>query len=206
MTATAQIALFPLKVVIFPGGRLDLQIFEQRYLDLVSASLRESRGFGICLLREGEEVLTAGASQTVHRSGTLVEIQDWDQLDNGLLGIKVEGQRKFRVEDCWLAESGVLQATVSYVDWDDVRAPPVPVEEEHEGLAELLQNLANHPMVRQLGLQIDYQNLRSLGWRLGELLPIAAEQRQELLEMDSPEARIEAIQALVAGLANAGQA
>lgn len=206
MTDTAQIALFPLKVVIFPGGSLDLQIFEQRYLDLVSASLREDRGFGICLLREGDEVLTAGAAQTVHRSGTLVEIRDWDQLDNGLLGIRVEGQRRFRVQDCWLGESGVLQATVSFVAWDDVQAAPIPVGEENEGLAELLQNLANHPMVKQQGLQIDYQNLRSVGWRLAELLPVPAEQRQELLELESAEARIEAIQELVTGLANAGQA
>ena len=49
------IPLFPLRVVMFPGSRLDLQIFEQRYLDMISRCMRTDTGFGICLLREGKE-------------------------------------------------------------------------------------------------------------------------------------------------------
>ena len=89
MSETQQIPLFPLRVVMFPGGRLDLQIFERRYIDLVSHCMRTSTGFGVCLLKEGEEVIQEGINQTIHRTGTYSNIIDWDQLENGLLGITV---------------------------------------------------------------------------------------------------------------------
>lgn len=197
-----EIPLFPLKVVVFPGTRVDLQIFERRYIDLVSHSLRSNSEFGICLLRSGEEVITEVGKQTIHRIGTSVKIVDWDQLENGLLGITVEGQSKFTVQDCWQADSGVLQAKVAFSEVDSVELEPIPVEPHYEALADLLENLASHPMVQQRGQAIDYHNLRDLGWRLGELLPIEVEDKQKLLELEDPSQRIQKIEELVANLAN----
>ena len=54
------IPLFPLQSVLFPGGRLPLRIFEQRYMDMAKVCLKESTSFGICLIAEGEEVARAG--------------------------------------------------------------------------------------------------------------------------------------------------
>ena len=48
--------LFPLNTVLFPGGRLPLRIFEQRYMDMAKACLRDGAPFGVCLIREGAEV------------------------------------------------------------------------------------------------------------------------------------------------------
>ena len=101
MTNTKKIPLFPLRVVIFPGGRLDLQIFERRYLDLISHCLKSNTGFGVCLLKSGEEVIKAAGQQTIHQTGTYSKIVDWDQLENGLLSITVEGAAKFKISDCW---------------------------------------------------------------------------------------------------------
>jgi len=51
-TPRAQLPLFPLQSVLFPGGLLALKVFEARYLDLVSACLREGTPFGVvCLLQ-----------------------------------------------------------------------------------------------------------------------------------------------------------
>lgn len=197
-----EIPLFPLKVVVFPGTRLDLQIFERRYIDLVSHCMRTGTGFGICLLRSGDEVIREVGKQTIHRVGTYVRIVDWDQLENGLLGITVAGQAKFMVEDCWQAESGVLQAKVKYSEVDDVEREPIPVDDQYSALADLLESLATHPMVQQRELKIDYDNLRDLGWRLGELLPIEVEEKQQLLEMEDPSQRIQKIEEIVAYLAN----
>jgi Lon protease-like protein len=41
------IPIFPLNLVLFPGGLLPLHIFEQRYVDMVSACLRNNTDFGI---------------------------------------------------------------------------------------------------------------------------------------------------------------
>ena len=202
MTESRQIPLFPLKLVLFPGGKLDLQIFEQRYIDLVSQCLRQDSGFGICLLKSGEEVIQAGSRQVIHRVGTFVQISDWDQLENGLLGITVEGRAKFHVQDCWQADSGVLEARVKFSAVDDVRSKPVPVSEEFSGLTDLLRSLENHPMVQQKHLDIDYDNLHELGWRLSELLPVEAGVRQALLELDDPLQRVQRIEQLVSDIAN----
>ena len=44
--------LFPLRSVLFPGGRMALRIFEQRYLDLVRSTLREQASFGVIHLHQ----------------------------------------------------------------------------------------------------------------------------------------------------------
>ena len=54
--ALIDIPLFPLSAVLFPGGLLNLRIFEQRYLDLVRDCSRNGSGFGVCLILEGREV------------------------------------------------------------------------------------------------------------------------------------------------------
>ena len=202
MTETQQIPLFPLRVVMFPRGRLNLQIFERRYIDLVTHCMRTSSGFGICLLKEGEEVIQEGTNQTIHRTGTYSNIIDWDQLENGLLGITVEGSAKFSIEDCWQSDSGVLQGNVQFNETDNVGRETIPLDDQYTALADLLQNLESHPLVEQKKLIIDYNNLWDLGWRLSELIPIEIEQKQQLLEIDDPWKRIQSIEQLVSDLAN----
>ena len=97
MSSSRTIPLFPLRIVMFPRGRAELQIFERRYIDLIRNCLKTNTGFGICLLKTGEETIREDSQQTVHRTGTYANIVDWDQLDNGLLSITAEGQNKFHI-------------------------------------------------------------------------------------------------------------
>ncbi|MBL4827474.1 MAG: LON peptidase substrate-binding domain-containing protein [Spongiibacteraceae bacterium] len=95
------IPLFPLSAVLLPHGRMPLQIFEPRYLDLVSECLKTDTGFGVVWLSQGSEVLTKPTQNSVNGTyaniGTYAKIVDWDKLSNGLLGITVEGEKKFRL-------------------------------------------------------------------------------------------------------------
>jgi uncharacterized protein len=204
MPELQEIALFPLRIVAFPGSRVDLQIFERRYIDLVTACLKSNTGFGICLLKQGDEVVISKSKQTIHRTGTLVKIADWDQLENGLLGITVEGSTKFKIEDCWQEDSGLLHAKVQLSTTDHVGGAEIPLQDAHSALADLLESLENHPLVEQKNLSINYDNLWDLGWRLSDLMPLEVEQKQELLEFDDPWQRIEKIEEIVAYLANEG--
>lgn len=204
MSNSEDIPLFPLRLVLFPGGRIDLQIFEQRYIDLVRHCLKSSTGFGVCLLKQGEEVIRPGSQQTIHRIGTYAEIVDWDQLDNGLLGITVEGRTKFSILDCYEGENNLLRAKVNFSELDSVGKEEIPLNEEFTVLAELLENLKSHPLIEQKQLTINQNNLWDLGWRLSELIPIEMGVRQQLLEIDNPWDRIERIEEIVADLANNG--
>jgi len=194
MAELEELPLFPLNSVLFPRGKLSLQIFEKRYLDLVASCLKGDSGFGVVLLKSGEEVQRPGKVQEVHDVGTLARIVDWDRLDNGLLGITVEGVRKFRIDDCRLADDGLLVGLVSFSEADSVSDLKIPVGEELSAMTELLQLLEKHPAVQEMELKIDYQNLWDLGWRLSELIPVALPTRQELLELDDPWERIRLVE------------
>ena len=52
-----EIPLFPLPLVLFPGGRLPLQIIEARYLDMLTACVRNDSGFGVVMIKEGRQIL-----------------------------------------------------------------------------------------------------------------------------------------------------
>jgi len=190
MTIAKNIPLFPLRSVLFPRGKLSLQIFEKRYIDLVSSSLRDDSGFGVILLKEGDEVLKPGKTQELHSVGTYARIIDWDQLDNGLLGVTVEGESKFTIQHHWCADSGLYMGRVLFSEIDTPDKKKIPVDEDMSGMTELLQMLEKHPAVQEMELQIDYENLWDLGWRLSELIPVAMEIKQELLELDDPWERI----------------
>ena len=80
--------IFPLNVNVLPGAFLPLQIFEPRYIDMVRDCLSKAEGFCIVLSKEGDGKNTDFPSH--HDIATYVEIVDFNQLDNGLLGITVK--------------------------------------------------------------------------------------------------------------------
>ena len=63
-----------------------------------------------------------------------------------------------------------------------------------------LRVLAKHPMIQQMALEIDYDDARSVSCRLAELLPLDAETKQRLLQMETPRDRLVEIRRLVAKL------
>ena len=194
------IPLFPLKSVLFPRGRLPLQIFEQRYINLIRHAMKTDTGFGICLLKDGDEVAKHGVRQEVHRVGTYARVVDWDQLPNGLLGVTVEGRHKFVVQECWSEQDQLLMGGVDYCGVDYVGEEPLQVAEQHEVLVGLLEQLVSHPVISQLGMTIEYDDLRQLGWRLSELIPLSLERKQALLELQDPYERIREIEKIIDGM------
>ena len=109
------IPLFPLSGVLMPHGKVPLQIYEQRYLDLVRSSLKTEEPFGIVWIRRGEEVADKGrASAELGDWGTLARIVDWDQLPNGLLGVTVQGEGRFDLYETEIQASGLVLGEVTY--------------------------------------------------------------------------------------------
>ena len=106
-------ALFPLHTVLFPGSRLPLQIFEQRYLGLISDSLKKQQGFVCVLISEGKEV---NDTPSVFSTGCYVEITDWETLANGLLGITIEARYRVRLSQPNVKDSGLLVAETEAMD------------------------------------------------------------------------------------------
>ncbi|MDW2982885.1 MAG: LON peptidase substrate-binding domain-containing protein [Rhodanobacter sp.] len=179
-----EIPLFPLASVLFPGGRLQLRIFEPRYLDLVRECTRHGTGFGVCLILQGQEV---GEPAVPAAIGTIARISDFHRDDDGLLGIIAEGGSRFRVARSRVRADGLLRGDVGV--WPDEPEQPVPVEFAllQTILERLVETMAPHWRDAPRGA---YDDASWLGFRLAELLPLDAAEQQRMLELDDPVQRL----------------
>lgn len=186
-----KLPLFPLSTVLFPGCVLDLQIFEARYLDMIARCMKQGTGFGVVCILEGEEV--GDAPQGIARVGCEALVRDFQRQDNGLLGIRVEGGRRFEVLDTELQRDQLMVAEVEWLD----ESPEQPLSEEDQDLLALLKALAEHPMVAALNMNTEVAGQQSLANQLAYLLPFTEEDKLELLLVNDPQQRLDGIQVLL---------
>jgi uncharacterized protein len=168
------IPLFPLETVLYPGGLLPLRIFEPRYIDMVSESLRDETPFGIVPIKYGREV---GSTPHFFRVGTIASIASWDQGDDGLLHIEVLGSKLFRVTNHNIRVNRLLIGDVDYLDEQSDAAIPQQFE--------YLRGLLNDVFDNNLGqTPRDARQMDSALWvahRLAEVLPLDISHKVDIL-------------------------
>ncbi|HET6555128.1 MAG TPA: LON peptidase substrate-binding domain-containing protein [Dyella sp.] len=181
---TIDVPLFPLGTVLYPGGQLPLRIFEPRYVDMVRECTRTGGSFGICLILEGTE---AGAPATPAAVGTLARIVDFHHREDGLLGIVTEGAQRFHVARTRVRSDGLVRGDVGL--WPDEAAQQVPVELAL--LPAILERLIDSmaPQWKHAPRHL-YDDASWVGFRLSELLPLQADERQYMLELTDPLRRL----------------
>ncbi|AXS84577.1 MULTISPECIES: LON peptidase substrate-binding domain-containing protein [Marinobacter] len=187
------VPLFPLNSIVLPRGRIPLQLFEPRYIDMLTRCLKEDRGFVVVLLREGGET---GPTAAFYDIGTYVRIIDFQQLENGLLGIIVEGVSKVSVVRSWQQEDGLNVGDVECL----IEEAESEVPQGFSELPSVLRALFRHPVIRDLNMDIDYGDARDVGWRLTELLPLDKQEKQKLVELQDPLERLSRLQGLLEAL------
>ena len=181
--------LFPLNTVLFPGGRLPLRIFEQRYMDMAKACLKDGTPFGVCLIVDGKEVGEPAVPADV---GTLARITSWDMPQLGVLQVLALGSQRFRIKAHRVATGGLVRGDVELLDVDQDSAIP----ENCAKCVKILQrviteqpDLFEPPLLKE-----------SSSWvssRLTELLPLPLSAKQELLELSDARGRLERLSALL---------
>ena len=186
-----KLPLFPLSTVLFPGCVLDLQVFEARYLDMIARCMKQGTGFGVVCILEGSE--TGDIEPDIAGIGCEARVSDFQKQENGLLGIRVEGGRRFEVLNTELQRDNLLVADVHWLD----EIPEQPLQEEDQDLLALLKALAEHPMVAALNMNTEVTGQQSLANQLAYLLPFAEEDKVDLLQVDDPQQRLDGIQALL---------
>lgn len=184
------LALFPLNAVLFPGGVLGLRVFEARYVDLVRDCLREDVPFGVVRITVGSEV---GEPAQHERIGCAARIEDCDSEQPGVLRIRTLGLERFEVNYREVKPNGAIVAEVEPIDADAA----VSVPAQFAQLAELTRRItreieATEPISERRAIRAPYR-FESCAWvsnRLCEVLPISAEAKQKLMELNDPLARI----------------
>ena len=162
---------------------------------MIRWSMRNQVNFGVVLLRTGSDVADkdADAVPDVFRVGTEAKIVDFNQADNGLLGIVAQGARKFSIKESYLQKDGLLKATVEFAK-EEPLGELTPV---HDPLVAVLQDLMQHPLIQQLNPPIRLGEARSVSYRLADLLPIEPEIKQTLLQMNGAKERLTELERLV---------
>ena len=141
---------------------------------MVKNCMSSDTGFVITLSNSNQ------SGESFMSQGTFVEIIDFNQLPNGLLGITVRGSQKVSIKSVEQLESGLHYASISPI--------PEPVVDDQAVLAQfpelinVLSQLKEHPQVKSLPLDIDLLSAESVSYQLAGLIPITPLQKQALLE------------------------
>jgi Lon protease-like protein len=179
-----ELPIFPLRTVLFPDGFLPLRIFEQRYLKMVRDCASNDSDFGVCLILEGEEAIAPVKPALV---GTLAEIVDWYTLEDGLLGVSAIGADRFRVAHTQRLADGLMMGQVELLPEPPTQAVP----EEYSVLAQVLARFMDKVGDKYPAYSPDkLDDANWVGYRLAELLPLAAIEKQQLLELNDPLKRL----------------
>ncbi|MDP2433851.1 MAG: LON peptidase substrate-binding domain-containing protein [Pseudomonadota bacterium] len=185
-TLGRDLPLFPLNTVLFPGGRLRLKVFEARYLDMAADCLRESRPFGVCLIKQGGEVGPAALPEAVGCHARIVTADMGNPVDSpGVMLVEARGEGRFVVESTRLEANQLLIGQVR--DKDDEARMPVPAY--CRGALTFLRALAAR--VPDSGLDKIQEDATWVSFRLAEVLPLKASARQAMLEMNDGVKRLE---------------
>ncbi len=190
--ATLTFPLFPLGTVLFPDGVLPLQIFEVRYLDMISRCIADGTAFGVVLLTQGREVRTPLGEERFVQSGTLASVTETTASEPGLLHVSCRGGARFKVLSSERRINALWMANVELVE--DDRSIPIP--SELRGAADALDKVlaSLHEVPEQRWPVMPPFKMDDCGWvanRWCDLLPLPNHQKHSLLMLDNPVIRLE---------------
>ncbi len=166
-----ELALFPLHTVLLPGNKLPLKIFEARYSDMIAECMREDMPFGVVLIYQGQETDTDIDIFTV---GTSARVSDWDNREDGLLGITAHGLRRFQILSTRTQENGLLLAEIEYLEEES----EVAIPDQYYYMEELLRHVASNQAETPSA-----NDFNDIVYQLVYLLPLDNSLKQQLLEV-----------------------
>ena len=167
--------IFPLGTLLYTGGALPLKIFEQRYIEMTKACLRDERPFGVCLIREGREVGKPAVPETV---GCLAKIESWDMPQLGLFHLLARGGERFRLLDSHAGKNGLITGVIERLPADAPAAPADPA------CREVLKVLIERIGESHFPTPVQLDDGSWVSYRLSEILPLDPRVKQGLLEID----------------------
>jgi len=188
--------MFPLGVVLFPGGVLPLHVFEPRYRTMVQHCVAGDREFGVVLIERGREV---GGGDQRSGVGSVARMVQVAELADGRYAMITVGMRRIRVTR-WLADDPYPRAEVS--EWPD---------EEEDGstvsMAHLASVTAKVRRLAALALELGdpigdpsqdvSQDPLAASYQLSALSPLGSSDQYRLLLEPSPAARLRRLDLLL---------
>lgn len=176
--------LFPLGTVLFPGSRLPLRLFEPRYLAMLRRCLAEGSGFGVCLIQEGKEV---GAPAMPADMGCIASIIEWEMPEPDIYHVMTAGTERFRVLTTRVQDDGLLRGDVVTLEPES----GVPIPGSHALCVEVLRQLIERVGDAWFPPPHHFDDASWVSYRLAEVLPFDALEKQRMLVANDPLARLD---------------
>jgi Lon protease-like protein len=171
-----ELGLFPLGIVLLPSEHVPLHIFEPRYRELIAECLEQQQEFGL-IYADDDGVRDVGTRARV--------IEVLEEFEDGRLNIVVEGGERFRVEQLTRGRS-FMTAVVAAV-------PDALGSVDPDTAAQAVR--AFRALAAVAGAEPDEvdETTAQLSFELAAQVELPPEPKQELLELDDEQARLELV-------------
>jgi Lon protease-like protein len=202
--------VFPLSgALLLPWGRLPLNIFEPRYLNLTLDSLKEGRIFGMVQpdydKAAGEKLVRDTAMGAVEKAGEphvysvgcAGRVSSYEETEDGRLLITLKGLARFRIQEEVEGVKGYRRFRVGYGAFKTDMDPQGKFELDREGLLARLK-----PYLDVQGMRLNVDAIKGLSestlvTSLCMICPFDPREKQALLEARSIEERAQTLMALL---------
>jgi len=191
------IALVAMPRVLFPSTFMPLNVFEPRYSRMVKECLALQAGVGI-IYSEQTFPADTGSKELAHlvnHVGTYGVISDWYAQQDQTLSLSIDGLERFQIIELTQEEDGLLKAKVRWLP----EPSDMPVPEEYKPLADLLQQIAHHPLAKDCHFNFNLHSANAVSLALAHHLPFSDKDKQLLLECKNAEERLGILSRWIAG-------
>ena len=191
--------LFPLGTVLYPGLLLPLNIFEERYRQLVRDLLDgpEPRRFGVIAIRKGRETGVDGVS-ALHEVGCTATLREVAEQDDGRFHLVTVGAQRFRLTSLDDSQP-YLRGEVEFLDEEvgDEAAAGLAVQAVRRGFRGYVEALAGRESVEVTVPELPDEPLL-LSYLVAASMILDLPVRQQLLAEPDAERRLGAERTLLA--------
>ena len=186
----AVIPIFPLSgVIYFPKTNLPLNIFEQRYLNLVNDAYNKDKLMGMVQSKKEDNV--------VYNIGCLGKISDYQKSRDGRILINLTGISRFKIVKEVSSNKLYREFKVNYQDFG------IDIEDDHNkdvNSGSLMEKAKI--FFKRNGLLLNWREFEKLDHTqkintLAMIAPITNEEKQKLLESVSIENKVETLESII---------
>ena len=184
-----QIPVFPLSgVIYFPKTNLPLNIFEQRYLDLVNDSYRKDKLMGMIQAKRKD--------QEIYKVGCLGKISDLQKSKDGRILINLTGVTRFEILEEKENKKLYREFKVEYKKFSS-DLTPVSEEVKTESLMEKVKIFFKKNGLLLNWKELDkFENAQKIN-TLSMISPITNEEKQKLLEAVSLKEKVRTLEDII---------
>jgi ATP-dependent Lon protease len=188
--------VLPLRgTVVFPMTMLPLAAAQPRSLRLIDEVMSGDRT--VAMVMQTDPEMEGAGPDDCHRVGTITTIHTMMRVPDGSVRLAVQGSERMRILE-WVSEEPFLMARVEV--WPEHPGEGVEVEALSRNTLELFQrmvSLVSHLPDELVTAALNIDDPRHLVYLVASHLRIEPEERQELLELDSVQDKLQRLNAII---------